>query len=696
MRILSLLCITFVILDLRPTDFVLCCKSHVESVMRGGVQAYVNSLPAVPDHVVPAGPVRLPYGGVCSCLSNLGGCYIDAARPPPPSYTCKCVKSKGWFSGKVYACFGVGYKLALGEEHTGGGHDRDQCLNGAKSGYLKGDCGGYLEEFSETTWDLVSQNVTIRLFAPHSMNSSVSECDIWEKGEDMECKIVEKGLNVKTPSGFNPALPVKIVVHGFADDIRLRTEAVPRYMEKYSGKVNVILVNWASMARVIQLKLDNLDNSFYYRAARNAMIVGEYLGRCLAGVSLQTGLQGSNIHMIGHSLGGQMLGTVGRTYTRWLQELKQSKAWGGHKVDKARWVLDLLKLSGEVKEKASKILDFLGEKEVGKEENRMLLFDLLEWSSKVDEEMLKPDLVEWIEPENRAKVELFLHLLSWSGKDDEERVGLILDLLRSYGINEYHKVKGLLELVGLNSKEHQGKVTSVIDQLGWGVKDDAKKVKWLLDYLGLTGQELKIGRLTALDPAGPGFVDGDVSADPRLHEARLAKDAATFIDVIHSNAGSKPVLLNYHDPLKMRLGDYGPNGHIDFYPDGGDLQQGCNPVGAHSLLRIGCSHERSYQYFMDSINDSPDTCMHGWSKGHKVCMGELAQAEWEYWDGDIDTKIELVSTGWYEKHQTGAAQDLQNSTRFTCKALLNTFREYKDPLLCRDAWPSCLLSTGNR
>jgi len=692
MRILSLLFSTFINLELRPTDFVLCCKSHVESVMRGGIQAYINSLPAVPDHVVPAGPVRVPYGGVCSCLSNLGGCYIDAARPPPPSFTCKCVKSKGWFSGKTYACFGVGYKLAHGEEHTGGGHDRDQCLNGAKTGYLSGDCGGYFEEFSETTWDLVSQNVTIRLFAPHSINSSVSECNIWEQGEDIQCKILDKGLNVKTPSMFNPSLPVKMVVHGFADDIRLRTEAVPRYMEKYSGKVNVILVNWASMARVLQFKLDNLDNSFYYRAARNAMIVGEYLGRCLAGASLQTGLQGSNIHIIGHSLGGQMLGTVGRTYTKWLKELKKSKALGGHKVES---VLNLLKWSGEVKEKASWILNPLGKKEVGKEK-RMLL-KLLEWRSKGDEDMSVQDLVEWIEPENRAKVELLVHLLGWSGKEDEEKVLLIQDILRFYGMNEKHKVKGkLLKLVGLNSKEHQGKLKYVMDFLGWSVKDDAKTVKWILDYLGLTGQELKIGRLTALDPAGPGFVDGDVYADPRLHEARLSKDAATFIDVIHSNAGTEPVLLNYHNPLKMRLGDYGPNGHIDFYPDGGDLQQGCNPVGAHSLLRIGCSHERSYQYFIDSINDSPDTCMHGWYKGYKVCMGELAQDEWEYWDGDIDTQIELASTGWYDKHQTGAAQDLQNITRAACKALLNIFREYVDPLLCRDAWPSCLLSTDIR
>ena len=52
--------------------------------------------------------------------------------------------------------------------------------------------------------------------------------------------------------------------------------------------------------------------------------MGEYLGRCLAATTLQTGLQARNIHVIGHSLGGQMLGTLGRSYTQWLEDLGQT------------------------------------------------------------------------------------------------------------------------------------------------------------------------------------------------------------------------------------------------------------------------------------------------------------------------------------------------------------------------------------
>jgi len=508
--------------------------SFLEGILKGGPQAYVNSLPIL-QPFLPAGPVRVPLGGVCTCLSNVGGCYIDAARPPPPGYTCKCVKGEGLITGQTYGCFGIGYKLAFYEKHTGGSHDREQCLNGAKGGYFTGDCGGYYEYFSDHAWGRVRDDINIRLFAPNTLRST-DECDIWEQGRDIQCTLRGMESIINMPSGGDPNMPMKIMIHGYADDIRLRTEAVPRYMARFRGQVSVVLVNWEQLAKAIDIEEDNLDNLIYYRAARNAPIVGEYLGRCLAGISAQTALRGSNIHVIGHSLGGQMLGTLGRAYEWWSQELT-----------------------------------------------------------------------------------------------------------------------------------------------GW------------------TGQGGKIGRLTGLDPAGPGFVDGDITADPRLHDARLDKNAATFVDIIHSNAGSSPVLLNLKNPLKMRLGDYGPHGHLDFYPDGGDLQKGCNPSGVHSLLRIGCSHERSYQYFIDSINDesSEDCQMHGWTnEGSKICMGELAIDGWDRRDRSVQLNVDV--NDWYNKHMTGTKEDVENTARFACKALLNLYELYEgfDSGLCVDAWPSCLTKEG--
>ncbi|KYB25493.1 phospholipase A1 isoform X1 [Tribolium castaneum] len=87
----------------------------------------------------------------------------------------------------------------------------------------------------------------------------------------------------------------------------------------------------------------------------------------------------------------------------------------------------------------------------------------------------------------------------------------------------------------------------------------------------------KVARITATDAAGPGFEN----AKP---EARLNKHDATFIDVIHTD-------VNYYGILK-------PIGHVDFYVNGGKNQPGC-PA---RKVDDNCSHARSNDYFIESIN----------------------------------------------------------------------------------------------
>ncbi len=77
---------------------------------------------------------------------------------------------------------------------------------------------------------------------------------------------------------------------------------------------------------------------------------------------------------------------------------------------------------------------------------------------------------------------------------------------------------------------------------------------------GFAGSELtNLSRITGLDPAGP-FFEG---FDPKV---RLDSGDAAYVDVIHSNGES------------LMVGGFGfweAIGHVDFYPNGGRAQRGC-------------------------------------------------------------------------------------------------------------------------
>ncbi|KAJ7335204.1 hypothetical protein JRQ81_013145 [Phrynocephalus forsythii] len=101
-----------------------------------------------------------------------------------------------------------------------------------------------------------------------------------------------------------------------------------------------------------------------------------------------------------------------------------------------------------------------------------------------------------------------------------------------------------------------------------------------------------IGRITGLDPAGPMFE----GVEPN---SRLSPDDADFVDVLHTYT---------RETLGISIGIQMPVGHLDIYPNGGDIQPGCGfseVLGALAYGNIGevvrCEHERSVHLFVDSL-----------------------------------------------------------------------------------------------
>lgn len=122
----------------------------------------------------------------------------------------------------------------------------------------------------------------------------------------------------------------------------------------------------------------------------------------------------------------------------------------------------------------------------------------------------------------------------------------------------------------------------------------------LSGYAGYTLQKefgLKMGRITGMDPADPAFSD----SDPLV---RLDRNDAKYVDVIHT------------DTVPFTRGGLGmPKaiGHVDFYPNGGNNNPGCDaPMDFYIDQEKGsffwgvqqflsCNHVRSHQFMIESI-----------------------------------------------------------------------------------------------
>nr|CAI5822594.1 unnamed protein product [Callosobruchus analis] len=129
----------------------------------------------------------------------------------------------------------------------------------------------------------------------------------------------------------------------------------------------------------------------------------------------------------------------------------------------------------------------------------------------------------------------------------------------------------------------------VLDELEEVGKYYAKFLDYLVDHLGVNPKDIhlighslgahvsgfagrhlkngtKVGRITGLDPAGPGFDDKAQTSGNFLN----ANDAQ-FVDAIHTGV--------------MGFGSSRIAAHVDFYPNGGSCQQECSCLlpGTHPV-----------------------------------------------------------------------------------------------------------------
>ncbi|XP_059166669.1 inactive pancreatic lipase-related protein 1-like [Physella acuta] len=114
---------------------------------------------------------------------------------------------------------------------------------------------------------------------------------------------------------------------------------------------------------------------------------------------------------------------------------------------------------------------------------------------------------------------------------------------------------------------------------------------------GYAGERIPgLGRISGIDPAGPYFEN----TDPAV---RLDPTDALYVDAIHTDGETL---------LELALGMKASVGHVDFYPNLGHDQPGCNRnpfkqisewgITQGSVELLICNHMRAFHYFVESIN----------------------------------------------------------------------------------------------
>lgn len=146
----------------------------------------------------------------------------------------------------------------------------------------------------------------------------------------------------------------------------------------------------------------------------------------------------------------------------------------------------------------------------------------------------------------------------------------------------------------------------------------------------LSDDHYEIPRLFALDPAAPGFEEGNFLSTlygwitfQKSDFDMISDSDAKYVQIIHTSAGSYGVQAS--------------RGHVDFFPNAGFNQAGCDLELPGT--RDVCSHRRAWLYYQESVkNPNAFIALKCHSYDHFV-KGECSKNETTFMGFSSDTKV---------------------------------------------------------
>lgn len=190
----------------------------------------------------------------------------------------------------------------------------------------------------------------------------------------------------------------------------------------------------------------------------------------------------------------------------------------------------------------------------------------------------------YIENRNRWWVNSFIYELL-----NNEDMNLIFVEWRVGSAFPYHQAVGNTRLVGAQIA-HLIEVIRNDTGINW---PRLRLIGFSLGshVMGYAGRNLRrkgliVPQISALDPASPYF-------ENKHPDRRIDPTDADFVDVIHTD--SKTLVVN-------GFGTVQEMGHVDFYPNDGHDQPGCEKFDVSVVQYLACSHYRVLRYYIESIN----------------------------------------------------------------------------------------------